>query len=84
MAEGRFRQDLYYRINVLTIALPPLRERKEDILPLMDRLLGKLSAEMLKAKPVLSPETLARFQTYKWPGNVRELRNVLGENDDPR
>ncbi len=77
VAEGRFRQDLYYRINVLTISLLPLRERKEDILPLMDRLLGKLSAEMLKSKPKLSAETLEQFQSYKWPGNVRELRNVL-------
>ncbi|MEK7389422.1 MAG: sigma 54-interacting transcriptional regulator [Elusimicrobiota bacterium] len=77
VAEGRFRQDLYYRINVLTIALRPLRERKEDILPLVERLLGKLSVDMLKPKPVLSPETISRLQTYKWPGNVRELRNVL-------
>jgi predicted CXXCH cytochrome family protein len=77
VAEGRFRQDLYYRINVLTISLLPLRQRQEDILPLMDRLLGKLSAEMLKPKPVLSAETLGQFLSYKWPGNVRELRNVL-------
>ena len=77
VAEGRFRQDLYYRINVLTITLKPLRERKEDILPLVDRLMGKLGAEMLKPNPVLSAETLEQFQTYKWPGNVRELRNVL-------
>ncbi|MCR4294560.1 MAG: cytochrome c3 family protein, partial [Elusimicrobia bacterium] len=61
----------------LTISLLPLRERTEDILPLMDVLLGKLSAEMLKTKPVLAPETLAQFRSYKWPGNVRELRNVL-------
>ncbi|MBI2787397.1 MAG: sigma 54-interacting transcriptional regulator [Elusimicrobia bacterium] len=77
VAEGRFRQDLYYRINVLTISLKPLRERKEDVLPLVDRLLTKLSAEMLKSKPRFSPETLEQFQSYKWPGNVRELRNVL-------
>ncbi|MDP3544402.1 MAG: sigma 54-interacting transcriptional regulator [Elusimicrobiota bacterium] len=77
VSEGRFRQDLYYRINVLTISLLPLRERKEDILPLMDVLLGKLSAEMLKTKPVLASETLEQFRSYKWPGNVRELRNVL-------
>lgn len=77
VAEGRFRQDLYYRINVLTISLLPLRERREDILPLMDVLLAKLSAEMLKPKPALPPETLEQFQSYKWPGNVRELRNVL-------
>ncbi len=77
VVEGRFRQDLYYRINVLTISLLPLRQRKEDVLPLMDRLLVKLSAEMLKPKPVLPPETLEQFQSYKWPGNVRELRNVL-------
>lgn len=77
VAEGRFRQDLYYRINVLTISLLPLRDRKEDILPLVDRLMAKLSVEMLKAKPALSTQTLERFLSYKWPGNVRELRNVL-------
>lgn len=77
VAEGRFRQDLYYRINVLSIHLGPLRERREDILPLVDRLVEKLCVDLRKPKPVLSPETLAAFQEYKWPGNVRELRNVL-------
>ncbi|OGS01759.1 MAG: hypothetical protein A2V88_12530, partial [Elusimicrobia bacterium RBG_16_66_12] len=77
VAEGRFRQDLYYRVNVLTIQLKPLRERREDILPLVDRLVEKLCVDLRKPKPVLPPETLAAFQEYKWPGNVRELRNVL-------
>ena len=77
VAEGRFRQDLYYRVNVLTISLRPLRQRKEDILPLVDRLVEKLCVDLRKPKPVLPPETLAAFQSYPWPGNVRELRNVL-------
>ena len=76
MAEGRFRQDLYYRINVLTISLPFARAQGKTSFP-HGPPLTKLSSEMLKAKPVLSAETLEQFQTYKWPGNVRELRNVL-------
>ncbi len=77
VAEGRFRQDLYYRVNVLTIQIKPLRERKEDIFPLVDRLVEKLCVDLKKARPALPPETLAELQAYKWPGNVRELRNVL-------
>ena len=77
VAEGRFRQDLYYRVNVLTISIKPLRERKEDILPLVDRLVEKLCVDLKKARLDLPPETLAQLKDYKWPGNVRELRNVL-------
>ncbi|MBI3563642.1 MAG: sigma 54-interacting transcriptional regulator, partial [Elusimicrobia bacterium] len=77
VAEERFRQDLYYRISVLTIELKPLRERREDILPLVDRLMERLATDLGKLKPVLSDETRAALRAYKWPGNVRELRNVL-------
>ena len=77
VAEGRFRTDLYYRINVLTIRLRPLRERREDILPLVDRLLGRVARELGRPKPELSRATLDAFQGYGWPGNVRELRNTL-------
>jgi transcriptional regulator with PAS, ATPase and Fis domain len=76
--EGRFRQDLFYRLNVLSIAIPPLRERIEDI-PILVRHIGsRLAAEMqLAAPPQIDPAAIERFMRYKWPGNVRELRNVL-------
>ncbi|MBI5240461.1 MAG: sigma 54-interacting transcriptional regulator [Elusimicrobia bacterium] len=77
VAAGTFRSDLYYRINVLTIRLLPLRERREDIAPLIDRLLDKLCRDLRKPKPRLPEQTLAEMQGYAWPGNVRELRNVL-------
>jgi predicted CXXCH cytochrome family protein len=77
VAEGRFRTDLYYRINVLTIRLAPLRERREDVQPLAALILGRLCRELGRPRPTLSPETLAAFQAHDWPGNVRELRNTL-------
>ncbi|TPW20311.1 MAG: two component, sigma54 specific, Fis family transcriptional regulator [Elusimicrobia bacterium] len=77
VAEGRFRTDLYYRINVLTIRLAPLRERREDILPLAELILGRLCRELGRPRPPLSEETLAAFREHDWPGNVRELRNTL-------
>ncbi|MBI5884112.1 MAG: sigma 54-interacting transcriptional regulator, partial [Elusimicrobia bacterium] len=77
VAEGRFRADLYYRINVLTIRLTPLRERREDIPALIDRLSETLSRDLGKPRPVLPAETRAAMLEYAWPGNVRELRNVL-------
>ncbi|MFH1723480.1 MAG: sigma-54 dependent transcriptional regulator [Elusimicrobiota bacterium] len=76
-AEGRFRTDLYYRVNVLTVRLLPLRERREDVLPLADALLERLSREMRRAKPALSDRTSKSLLEYPWPGNVRELRNAL-------
>jgi len=77
VAEGRFRSDLYYRINVLTIRLLPLRERKEDILPLVEKLFERLCQELRKSKPELGGETLEALRSYSWPGNVRELRNAI-------
>jgi DNA-binding NtrC family response regulator len=76
-AAGRFREDLYYRLNVFPIQVPPLRERTDDI-PLLARHFVELSAKDLKcAKPRLTQAAVARLQNYDWPGNVRELRNVI-------
>jgi DNA-binding NtrC family response regulator len=77
VSEGRFRQDLFYRLNVITIQLPPLRERKEDIPLLADTVLERLAVEMNKDVDGLSSEALALLVTHSWPGNIRELRNVL-------
>ncbi|MDR1319464.1 MAG: sigma-54 dependent transcriptional regulator [Treponema sp.] len=72
--EGRFREDLYYRLNVFRIDMPPLRERKEDILPLAAYLLAKHSG---RAGPALSPEAAEKLLAWPFPGNVRELENIL-------
>jgi two-component system response regulator AtoC len=75
--EGRFREDLYFRLNVATVTLPPLRERREDIRHLTMRLLGEISREIGRPIEGLSVRALDRLLTYDWPGNVRELRNAL-------
>ncbi len=75
--KGTFRQDLYYRLNVLRLLLPPLRERKEDIPLLIDRLLEKICSKTNKARPIITDEVLQIFNAYHWPGNVRELENML-------
>jgi two-component system nitrogen regulation response regulator GlnG len=75
MSEGRFREDLFYRLNVVTLALPPLRERREDIPLLADHFLAKYAADL--GERVVAPEALDRLVGYDWPGNVRELENVL-------
>jgi len=75
--DGRFREDLYYRLNVIPIALPPLRERREDITALADFFLRRFAAETKKAVDGISPEAQARLASYDWPGNVRELANVI-------
>ena len=77
VAGGRFRQDVYFRLNVLPIAVPSLRERVEDIAPLAQHLVAEIAAQAGAKPPALKPETLAELQAYHWPGNVRELRNVL-------
>jgi transcriptional regulator with PAS, ATPase and Fis domain len=78
VSDGRFRRDLYYRLNVFPIVVPPLRERKEDIPLLAEQFLTTLAAEMgLEAFPSLEPAALETLVAYEWPGNVRELRNVL-------
>ena len=75
--QGRFRSDLFYRINTVPLRVPPLRDRTEDIPTLAARLLNQLAAELGRLSVRLAPETVAVLRTYPWPGNVRELRNVL-------
>jgi DNA-binding NtrC family response regulator len=75
--EGRFREDLYYRLHVINIFLPPLRDRKDDIPPLVQHFLEKYSEENNKADIELKPEALDLMMEYSWPGNVRELENVI-------
>ncbi len=75
--EGRFREDLYYRLNVVGINIPPLRERKEDIEPLSEYFLERFVEEMGVERRMLSREALAALRSHNWPGNVRELENVL-------
>ncbi len=74
---GRFREDLYYRINTITIKLPPLRERREDIEPLIRYYLQKYSAELGKTVKEIEGKALDILLRYPWPGNVRELKNVI-------
>ena len=74
---GRFREDLYFRINVVTVHLPPLRERREDIPILVAHFLAKLARRERRAPAALSPEALKLLSAYAWPGNVRELENAI-------
>ena len=80
VAAGHFRIDLYYRLNVFPLIMPPLRERKEDIPLLADYFLKKYSAEEKRQIPVLSPEALDMLIQYHWPGNIRELENTIQRN----
>lgn len=75
--EGKFREDLYYRISVFPILLPPLRERKEDIPLLVNHFIKKFSVETKKQIDSLSPLALEKIMNYSWPGNVRELQNCI-------
>jgi DNA-binding NtrC family response regulator len=75
--KGQFREDLYYRINILPISLPPLRERGKDVLILAGYFASKISASMGKGADAISPEAAEYLQSYGWPGNVRELKNVI-------
>ncbi|HXG53657.1 MAG TPA: sigma-54 dependent transcriptional regulator [candidate division Zixibacteria bacterium] len=75
--QGRFREDLFYRLSVVVIKLPPLRARKADIPELADYFLGRFAADMKKPFTRIAPEVLAKFQAYDWPGNVRELANII-------
>jgi DNA-binding NtrC family response regulator len=75
--EGKFRDDLYYRLNVITIDLPPLRTRREDIPLLVDFFLKKFAQENDKPARQITPEALRPLIDYSWPGNVRELENVI-------
>ncbi len=75
--EGKFRSDLYYRLNVFTIHLPPLRERGEDLLPLVQHYLRRFSRALGREVREVAPETLERLRRHSWPGNIRELQSVL-------
>jgi two-component system nitrogen regulation response regulator NtrX len=77
MAEDKFRQDLYYRLNVMTIALPPLRERREDLPALVSHFLQHFNQEFGRQVAGVSPDVMALFRRYPWPGNVRELVNLM-------
>ena len=74
---GRFREDLYYRLNVVPIRIPPLRERREDIPQLVEHFVRSRSAKLGRTVRGIAAEAMAELQTYAWPGNVRELRNVI-------
>ncbi len=75
--DGSFREDLFFRLNVIPISLPPLRERKEDIPPLAAHLLQRLCDAHARNITGLSPEALRAFMNYRWPGNVREMENAI-------
>jgi DNA-binding NtrC family response regulator len=77
VAAGRFRSDLYYRIAVVPIQLPPLRDRREDIAPLAEKSLAAARAELGRGPERISPRAMASLERYAWPGNVRELENAL-------
>ena len=77
IAEGRFREDLYYRLSVIPIQLPPLRERREDIPLLARHFLDRFRKSMNKSIEGISPEAVRRLEAYDWPGNVRELENTM-------
>jgi len=77
MAKGAFREDLYYRLNVVTISIPPLRERREQIPFLVEHFVQKSCQQFNRAAPNISPETMRLLREYNWPGNVRELENMI-------
>jgi len=75
--EDAFREDLYYRLNVFDIRLPPLRERREDVAHLADYFLRRFARELAREAPALTPEALRLLERHAWPGNVRELQNLM-------
>src|SRR5271170_229378 len=77
VATGRFRDDLFFRLNVLAISVPPLRERRADIVPLVAHFLARLGPVHGRADALLDPGALALLESYSWPGNVRELKNAI-------
>jgi len=77
VADGDFRQDLYYRLNVIQITVPPLRDRKEDIVPLIDFFVKKYAKKLHRSVKGVSEGALDKLRTYHWPGNVRELENAI-------
>src|SRR5438552_6722050 len=77
VAAGQFREDLYYRLNVVSIEMPPLRERKDDIVPLANTFIRKFSAELKKKMDGMEPDAQKLLMRYNWPGNIRELENTI-------
>ncbi|WP_298671336.1 sigma-54 dependent transcriptional regulator [uncultured Sphingomonas sp.] len=77
IAEGRFREDLYYRLNVVPVVLPPLAERREDIPPLIVHFVAHYASERRVPTPEIAVDAMVALQSYDWPGNVRQLRNVV-------
>ena len=77
IAEGRFREDLYYRLNVVPVTIPSLAERREDIPPLVEHFMAHYAAERRVRTPEIAPDAMVAMQSYDWPGNVRQLRNVV-------
>jgi two-component system, NtrC family, nitrogen regulation response regulator NtrX len=77
IAEGRFREDLYYRLNVVPVAIPPLPDRREDIPALVMHFLAHYASERRVPTPEIAPDAMVALQSYDWPGNVRQLRNVV-------
>ncbi|MGN0202121.1 MAG: sigma-54-dependent transcriptional regulator [Candidatus Cryptobacteroides sp.] len=77
VGEGRFREDLYYRINTMHISLPPLRERPEDVIPLAERFLGIFAEQYRRQASCISPDAAELLKSHSWSGNIRELRNTM-------
>lgn len=77
IAEGRFREDLYYRLNVVPVLIPQLTDRREDIPPLVEHFVAHYAAERRVPTPEIAPDAMVALQSYEWPGNVRQLRNVV-------
>ena len=77
VGSGQFREDLFFRLNVVCINLPPLRERRDEIPVLTEYFLSKYSAEYNRPRSDVSPETMHMFMDYAWPGNIRELQNLV-------
>src|SRR5207302_3415245 len=77
LADNRLRSDLYYRLNTFQIEVPPLRERKQDIPPLVTFFVKQFAVQLGKPEPEISPEAFQKLLDYSWPGNVRELQNTM-------
>ncbi len=77
LAENRLRSDLYYRLNTFQIELPPLRERRADIPPLVSTFVNTFAQQLGKSEPTITPEAFQKLMEYGWPGNVRELQNAI-------
>src|SRR3546814_1687982 len=75
--QRRFREDLFYRLNVVPVSLPPLSERRDDIPPLVEHYLTRYAADQRVPSPEIAADAMAALQAYEWPGNVRQLRNVI-------